>query len=316
MRKIIYPSGQKRIDMLKAYIYCFKDIIGRKQGAWTNLRNSDPKFLVFPDSWSEIITADFDSILKMYDDYSKIKLTADEEKEITRIFYYKTYIRKDGKNNITAANLIADFFMDSIHGIEIHTCFYCDMSYINVYRHRVAGVVTNKRHFDLDHVIPQKVCPMFGMSLYNFVPSCKECNQGIKHMEELGKGDIRKLRLFSPSSSGFKVDKKVKVRARMRKHCKSGFLANRDNYSIKLLSNRTYKEYVSFFHLEDRYDYHKDEALRLLDLKQRYSSKNIKQISQLLKVSPDKVREDIFGLEFAHDSHRCFEKLKRDIMEV
>lgn len=316
MKKIIYPSGQKLTDMQKAYVNCFKDIIVKKQDAWTVLRYSDPKFLVFPDSWADIITADFDGILKMYDDYGKIILTADEIEEITRIFNYHSYIRKEGKISITAANLIADFFMDSGHGIEIHTCFYCDMSYINVYRHRVAGVVTNKRHFDLDHVIAQKVCPLFGMSLYNFVPSCKACNQGIKHTEELGKGDTRKLRLFSPSSSDFKVDKKVKVRARMRKHCKSGFLANRDNYSIRLQCNRTYKEYVRFFHLEDRYDYHKDEALRLLDLKQRYSSKNIKQISQLLKVSPDKVREDIFGLEFAHDSHRCFEKLKRDIMGV
>lgn len=316
MRKIVYPSGQMKTDMLKAYIDCFTDIKEKKQDAWANLKASDPKFQVFPDMWEDIITADFDSILTMYDDYGQITLTGDEEEEITRIFNYHSYIRKEGKNNITAANLIADFFMDSSHGIEIHTCFYCDMSYINVYRHRVAGMVTNKRHFDLDHVIAQKVCPMFGMSLYNFVPSCKECNQGIKRMEELGSGNMRKLRLFSPSSSDFKVDKKVKVRARMRKHCKSGFIANRDNYSIKLQCNRTYKEYVRFFHLEDRYDYHKDEALRLLDLKQRYSSRNIKQISRLLKVSPDKIREDIFGLEFAHDSHRCFEKLKKDIMGV
>ena len=41
---------------------------------------------------------------------------------------------------------------------------------------------------------------------------------------------------------------------------------------------------------------------------------NIRQIARLMHKTADEVKEDIFGLHFSKDNHRCFDKMKRDIM--
>ena len=68
------------------------------------------------------------------------------------------------------------------------------------------------------------------------------------------------------------------------------------------------------FRLEERYEYHKGETLRLLDLKRKFPMSNIRQIARLMHKTADEVKEDIFGIHFSKNNHRCFDKMRRDIM--
>ena len=84
-----------------------------------------------------------------------------------------------------------------------------------------------------------------------------------------------------------------------------------------------FKKSVDLFRLKQRYNYHKVFALRLLDLKERYSAGSIKMISNLMQgTSPrperyteQQIYEDIFGEEYSKVGHRCFDKLRRDILK-
>jgi hypothetical protein len=61
-------------------------------------------------------------------------------------------------------------------------------------------------------------------------------------------------------------------------------------------------------------DYYRSEGQpSLLDLKRKYPMSNIRQIARLMHKTADEVKEDIFGLHFSKDNHRCFDKLKRDM---
>lgn len=47
----------------------------------------------------------------------------------------------------------------------------------------------------------------------------------------------------------------------------------------------------------------------------RYPDSNIAIIAIILNVPFDKVKEGIFGLRFGKEQHRCFRKLKRDMLK-
>ena len=91
-------------------------------------------------------------------------------------------------------------------------------------------------------------------------------------------------------------------------------MKHRENYIVKVVARGKYDTYAKLFHLEERYEFHKGEALRLLDLKRKYPTSNLKTIANMLHKTTEEVREDIFGLGFSKDYHRCFDKMKRDIL--
>ena len=86
-----------------------------------------------------------------------------------------------------------------------------------------------------------------------------------------------------------------------------------------------YQKTIDLFRLRERYNYHKVEALRLLDLKERYSDANIRSISRLLQnrtqsvtalqYTEQQIYEDIFGEDFSEKHHRCLGKLRKDILK-
>ena len=84
---------------------------------------------------------------------------------------------------------------------------------------------------------------------------------------------------------------------------------------------------MNAFYLKERYDYHKCEALRLLDLKERYTDARIMELARMILQSPKtkvtahgvrymtQLKQDIFATGFKHSFHRCFGKLHDDIMK-
>ena len=80
-------------------------------------------------------------------------------------------------------------------------------------------------------------------------------------------------------------------------------MKNRDAYELDFDCHldRSYQKYVKMF--------------RLKDLKMRYPATNVSSIASLLGLTFDEVNEDIFGLRYVKEEHRCFEKLKNDVLK-
>ena len=235
------------------------------------------------------------------------------------VLFYEAFLRVCSKKRITSKSLhdlheifkytnkydskISAFFKKHADELKIYTCHYCDMAYINVYTENGKGVA--KSQFDIDHFLPKGKCPPVALSLFNFVPSCPVCNERIKR-EGLPNVNLNDLKFLSPSSFAFDLPKRIKV--------KLGHLTSPRKDFIYFVAKYPYDRYVDFFHLQERYDYHKIEALRLEKLKKNYSKTQILQIAKCLHRSEKDVKEDIFNQRYMQNNHRCFAKFTIDIL--
>jgi len=178
-------------------------------------------------------------------------------------------------------------------------------------------------HFDLDHELDKASCPLLALSLYNFVPSCPTCNEKLKRSTTIGsKIDKKELIKLSPTSDKYDFDKNVLFYITPKRMSTFGFLRNLEEYRIDMkCHDKSFEKSIGLFRLKQRYNYHKVFALRLLDLKERYSPGSIKMISNLLqgscseKYTEEQIREDIFGEEYSKVGHRAFDKLRKDILK-
>ena len=214
---------------------------------------------------------------------------------------------------------ITEFFMNHAKQIGISVCCYCDMSYVNTYRSN-----NGKRHshFDLDHVLPKSKCPITSLSLFNLVPCCPVCNQRLKR-NTVWFADINEAMISSPSSSQYGFDSKVKYRLIPNNSFRViRYQENIDFFRVEFHTDSPiYKKMISSLYLDERYDFHKSEALRLLDKIQDYPPTYIKMIHNALcqngiSYSEAKIFEDIFGNKFMLEHNRTFGKLIRDIMKL
>lgn len=188
---------------------------------------------------------------------------------------------------------------------------------------------SSHNHFDLDHLLPKSICPILGLSLFNFVPSCQVCNEKLKKAQELANDKDGWLKIsptYINNSNHVSFDNDVTIKIVPENNCSTFFelKKNNGNYRLEFESNKdqTYERYISIFHLNERYNYHKNLALHILDLKERYPSEKCKEISRLLsgennegqipQYSESQIKEDIFGEEFNKD--RCFSKLIKDMI--
>ena len=84
---------------------------------------------------------------------------------------------------------------------------------------------------------------------------------------------------------------------------------------------------VEFVKTRERYNYHKCEALRFLDLRERYTDTRITEMARLMLDDSKakatlggiriitQIKHDVFGREFGKNFHRVFGKLKDDILK-
>lgn len=131
---------------------------------------------------------------------------------------------------------------------------------------------------------------------------------------------------ISPTYQDSAFDENVPIKLVPLEHCSTFFdlQRNNGNYRLEFQTNgdNEYEKYVSLFKLQDRYNYHKNLALHVLDLKERYPIEKRKEISRLLsaqetdngsaKYSEAQIEADILQEEFNQD--RCFAKLRRDMI--
>ena len=310
MKPIEYPSkGTKEFaDLVNDYVSIFVTDLadkvtkrGRKrlglESKWKNWKRKYGCIRVLNNSVADLLTMDFEDLSLFYEAFlrvcSKKRFTPKSLHDLQDIFKYTN--KYDSK--------ISAFFKRHADELKIYTCHYCDMAYINVYTENSKGVA--KSQFDIDHFLPKGKCPPVALSLFNFVPSCPVCNERIKR-EDLPNVNLNDLKFLSPSSFAFDLPKRIKV--------KLGHLTSPRKDFIYFVAKYPYDRYVDFFHLQERYDYHKIEALRLEKLKKNYSKTQILQIAKCLHRSEKDVKEDIFNQRYMQNNHRCFAKFTIDIL--
>ena len=162
------------------------------------------------------------------DDISAKKLLVGNFKYLTRVYCAFTgYLNgktKDEQNSIKAAFInggfkydshkkkISNFLVDVANEFEIYNCVYCDMEDVTTFTKANGNKV---RKFETEHVLDKGKCPLVGMSLYNFVPSCRTCNGlAVKGTKTIGDTEAEIVRL-SPTADGYDFTNKVKFAVKM-----------------------------------------------------------------------------------------------------
>lgn len=310
MKAIEYPSkGSKEFANL---VYDYKSIFstdladrvtkrGKKrlglESKWKNWKRKYGCIRALNNSVEDLLTMDFEGLVLFYETFlrvcSKKRFTSKSLHDLHEIFKYTN--KYDSK--------ISAFFKRHADELKIYACHYCDMAYINVYTENSKSIA--KSQFDIDHFLPKGKCPPVALSLFNFVPSCPVCNERIKR-EDLPYVNLNELKFLSPSSFAFDLHKRIKVKLGHSKSSRKDF--------IYFVAKYPYDRYVDFFHLQERYDYHKIEALRLEKLKKNYSRSQIAQIAKCLHRTEKEVKEDIFNQRYMQNKHRCFAKFTVDIL--
>lgn len=390
MRKVKYPGDRDTLE--KEYLAEFQKY--DLQTLWVPLRNKlqrwsthADKVNLYPDNVSDLLTARYDLLVKVYLDYQNIKQrhenNTDFQSSETALFQLFHYSEEKGSTLPVFQPVLANFFMQRAETMDLHVCHYCEMAYINIYKENselddfahflktakgkdIQRVITNetgnpigdktvksilklqkydesmiveafdklgywkgstpkkserlkrrlyRNHFDLDHFLPKSKCPLVGLSLYNFVPSCQVCNEKLKKNELLGNGDETKMLKLSPTSDQYSFDADMKIQITPTP-LKLRVQNDADKYHLAFMpASSVYQEEVKLFHLDVRYDYHRSEAFRLYDLMTDYPQARIKMLRNDfngLKTERD-IEEDLFGMHHLKAHHRCFSKMLEDV---
>jgi hypothetical protein len=232
----------------------------------------------------------------------------------------KHYVRRaDGKP--LSENIIKDIvdLQGTHHESKITEAFDGLRHWHGMKQKKSESVVSKLRnHFDLDHFLPKSQCPIVGLSLYNFVPSCAVCNEKLKGADEIGGDDKAKWLALSPTSDlySFEDDVTIKIEPLPRK---LKIMKNPKKYRLVFSpKDSQYEPLIHEFLLEERYNYHKNEALRLHDLLIDYPKSRIKMLKGVfggIKTEKE-IENDIFGVEYRQQFHRCMSKLYSDIFRT
>ena len=315
IRMAYLDDGKLRNRLKKAYLK--KMNTKCLQGKWKKTISAIPELAAFNYSLEKLLVAPFGELVKIAKEFKNLldAVGSDARRnaikaQLKDLFKYDEYYQ---------SHKIAPFFMDHAEELKLHTCHYCNMAYINTFDYvdDSGGTKKKKSHFDLDHVLEKADYPILAFSLFNLVPSCPICNERMKRDKALAKSQ-RLLKKFSPTSGSFHFDSNISMELMpIGGIIKRPFMKNRDAYELDFdcHADKSYRKYVKIFRLKERYNYHKVEALRLKDLKMRYPATNVANIASMLGLTFDEVNEDIFGLRFAREEHRCFEKLRRDMLK-
>ncbi len=98
-----------------------------------------------------------------------LKLLIDDIKNTNEYFY----------KDIFNYNDLGEWREKIIKELNVDVCPYCGSSFISHFT--ISGTNSFGAMTEIDHFIPRKKYPLFGLCLYNLIPSCKFCNQNCKN---------------------------------------------------------------------------------------------------------------------------------------
>lgn len=311
MLRLEYENKKKLSDVKAAYkALITKDI----DGGWDNLIKDYPVMKSVLSSGmkaSDLLIAPFETLVDVYFKFEAIKGKLEEadiakiNTKAGKIFTYSSYKDK-----------IAKFFMNPDYGFEIYNCFYCELENVRKYTDD-KGV---ERHlFEIEHVLDKGTCPMVGLSLFNFVPSCGHCNsQGVKGNHTIGttKKDVKKL---SPTVPDYDFEHKVifvlDAKGSIIKDLK--MTDHLDDYDISFFYlDGLYKASVDLFQLHSRYNSepYKSQLLALVQKRHNNPDNYIQELAKMSHCSYDEVLKEQFDLGISEKCHWTMNKARHDLI--
>lgn len=333
MIKMDYGSDSHKKTLEETFMGLL-DNVDERQKEWKKLRKElytrDTGFkTILPTDMKKLMVMQFTDLAVIYERYIALDLdkTAPLHLGLKALFSYEK--TKGSPFNALSPSFI-DFFKDEKNGFKIHTCHYCDMSYINYFKYEKG----NRTQFDLDHVLDKGRCPLVALSLYNLVPACPTCNGPHIKGKRVIDVTLAQRQKLSPSSHLYDFENKVRIwirpiNGKVHNTC---MLKHQEDYELEFdtSADKDYDKEIDFFFLRQRYNYHKCEALRLADLKAKYSRSKIIEMAKIICGEEngrqrgltladyrmiDQIQTDIFGSDFNRENHRAFGKLHKDIMD-
>lgn len=340
MIKMNYGNVKHQENLEKKFMALLDDAEER-QKTWVKLRKrlyklNDRFKKLLPTQLNKLMILPYANLAEIYDTYTELPLRDKDDLHLALKDLFSYTKEKRGRFNALSDSIIS-FFKEKDNGLDIHTCHYCDMTYINYFQYEEITKNGRKKcirtQFDLDHVLDKGRCPIVALSLYNLVPACPTCNGPHIKGKRVMNVTLSQRQKLSPTSHLYDFDNQVKFWIRPKSEIipNTGFLKHMDDYEIEFdtLSDTDYDQEIKFLYLKERYNYHKCEALRLADLKIKYTPSKIKEMAKIIcntgkeeqneptpiaTMITEHIRRDIFGLDFSNEHHRAFHKLRKDIL--
>ena len=298
--------------LVKQYVNEFKNVAADLSAEWDDILTASNGQINFPRTYGELFCLPFEDLLQVYNDY--IALDPNVKSAIEQHLFHLRYSKYSDR--------VREFFIKHSNELEISTCNYCETAYVNIY------AVKRKRKgiFDIEHILDKGKCPIIGLSFFNFTCSCQYCNSRLKGTKTLGLNNAYNPK-NSPTSAQYVYEVNVMIRLYPRRGVTINYakmMEEKGRYYFRFVTkDNDYKFENKFFDLQERYDVHIIEGLRIIQLYHKYPPSHLKMLSVLLKkqgvkdfnYSEDEIAEDIFGEQFAKKYHRTFEKMRRDILQ-
>ena len=237
----------------------------------------------------DLLCSDYEKLLEIKDEI-KTKYSS-QNNIIKQLFNYDKAKSKTITPKLSKLQpKISKFIQDKV-GVD--TCYFCNIEFINKFKNAKGEI---KNGFTLDHYIDKGKYPFLALSLYNLIPSCYTCNSKVKGSDEINN--------LSPSSSKFDFDKKVKFRTFMENDNLQ--IVDERDFRLLLKENFSdnYQEYIDGFLLNERYEYHKQKVIEMINKRKEYPDSRIKELAHLSQKTEEEVKQDLFGEYLSETLHK------------
>jgi len=257
---------------------------------------------------SQIMVAPFKTLNKIYFKYLTYRGAIPEnerkkiEKEITNIFNY------DANDSI-----IAEFLMNKDNGFEINNCVYCDLEEVKGYYNKQRG--KRIRGFQTEHVLDKGKCPLLGLSLFNFAPSCSMCNTKHKMTKTLGK-DEKETLILSPTSVDNRFEEEVQFTLSFLNPEINDLQLFKDENDVEIdFKGNTikYDRTITLFQLKDRYNAQIVSLITDFIKWRKYPAAKLFDMARASGDSLFDLFEALFGFKGMKNTHAPMEKCRRDL---
>jgi len=228
------------------------------------------------------------------------------------IFNYDKFSSEGFKSAIRKGKWSA---YDLCNELNVNVCPYCNRMYtFTVYKLSTGKALTRP---ELDHYMPQSKFPLFRLSFYNLIPSCKVCNSSFKRDTYMAI-DTYLHPYLNEIHTSYKFDyEPITIEA---------FSGDKKDINVKINKNGIVDiktdNSLAAFGIEEIYKNHNDVVADLILRRQRYSDTKIKEITDLFNreggqlVNVEEIYSSIFHSPKESELIDCsLGKLRTDIIE-
>lgn len=170
--------------------------------------------------------------------------------------------------------------------LDINVCPYCNRIY-------TFTVVNSKKEItrpELDHYFPRSRFPLFAISFYNLIPSCKVCNSNIKKNDYLNIDDYLHPYINSLSPA-YRFDfLSLDLAAAEGKNRNNKIFINQ-NGVVDTKSDK----FLDKFLIEDIYERHKNVIPIFINKHKHYPDSVISEIAKLLSVQKEELLLSLYN---------------------